>query len=97
MTLSRWRRFLAHLLRRHAVQPHPLLPVILLETEEMFVGEHDALHVNTRARFRQYPTLPKFQTWKKLLAKARRFFWLVSRKRNVRTFFTNFFLNFVRK
>ena len=62
----------AHLLR-HAVQPHPLLPVILPKTEELFIGEHDALHVNTRATFHQYPSLPEFQTWKKLLAKGTTF------------------------
>ena len=54
----------------HSLRPHPLLPVILLETEEILVGEHDALHVNTRAKFRQYPSRPKFQTWKKLLAQG---------------------------
>ena len=58
------------LLRRSTVQPHPLLPVILLETEELFISEHDAPHVNTRATFRQHSSLPKFQTWKKLLAKS---------------------------
>ena len=58
------------LLRRSTVQPHPLLPVILLETEEFFISEHDAPHVNTRATFRQHSSLPKFQTWKKLLAKS---------------------------
>ena len=58
------------LLRRSTVQPHPFLPVILLETEELFISEHDASHVNTRATFRQHPRLPKFQAWKKLLAKG---------------------------
>ena len=47
---------------------HPLLSVVLLETEELLVGEHDALHANTSAVFRQYLTF-KFQMWKKLLAK----------------------------
>ena len=48
------------LLRRPTVQPHPFLPVILLETEELFISEHDASHVNTWATFRQHPSLPKF-------------------------------------
>ena len=40
---------------------------------------------------------PSFKRGRSCSQKALRFFWLISRKRNVRTFFTDFFLSFVRR